>query len=844
MKFRFRALIIILFIFFVTSLTNTFSNISPTKKIGSNKSLDLEFSGKLNLALPIDVNRLKFNGEINLLNVKFKGDFNVNIISKIPFNASISSKSISADVYQLFCLLEKIGVKFNPPKELSGTIHLRGVDVVIKGDEYNLHIKKINGLNLAEQNISINDLVFKGNLKKKLISLKIGKVNLSKTLIRQINLNINNDLLILNAKEINLHLETITKAIFKTLPNIRKNILSELKKIKYIFPVNDIKAKGILSLKDLHATLNGLKSNKIHLTKFLADVDANPVSVIIYTNKKNPLILSILTNSTNLIYSINKTEVKSSALLVDLDNLILKKNIDILNTKSLTIPKLSFNLTINALLEHKDNSTVVSSTSNVAQKGAILIHTDAGSILKVISSPIDLNVHNNKLNLLAKKVVAQIKKGIVKQSKGNLNVTGNVQANDVVINYENKKFNIKSNIKISSSNFQYNALSAFIKDLKTDFRLGNKTIELKNGTLNAKVNQKGNINLKFATKIPLENIAYNLRSIYKDTFFDLTITDLEKDDMNISSLRAKKDHPDVVHFDYSIIFPSGKVIGSTQTRLLSDRFDLITRKLKFIANGKQKIKKQIKSPQKFDNNREIKIQIPGAIKEFSSHYHLEFDSLQYLINEFEYEVSLLKGDILLKDHPSIGFNGYFCNVSFSGGAELLDKGVSGILDIRAVGMPIDHLLGCFIRKSPVYITGDTDIQANINFQGDTIKKIEENLFFDAYIDVNNGRILKLSNLGKKVTIILEILRYVKLNPSKLADSLEFNKLGLFLNGGLKTINIKQVTLNSSLLNLYLSGKVDFNKNNIEIIGQVNKGFISKKFHFNEKIKKQNRESKK
>jgi len=448
------------------------------------------------------------------------------------------------------------------------------------------------------------------------------------------------------------------------------------------------------------------------------------------------------------------------------------------------------------------------------------------------------------LNLLAKKVVAQIKKGIVKQSKGNLNVTGNVQANDVVINYENKKFNIKSNIKISSSNFQYNDLSAFIKDLKTDFRLGNKTIELKNGTLNAKVNQKGNINLKFATKIPLENIAYNLRSIYKDTFFDLTITDLEKDDMNISSLRAKKDHPDVVHFDYSIIFPSGKVIGSTQTRLLSDRFDLITRKLKFIANGKQKIKKQIKSPQKFDNNREIKIQIPRAIKKFSSHYHLEFDSLQYLINEFEYEVSLLKGDILLKDHPSIGFNGYFCNVSFSGGAELLDKGVSGILDIRAVGMPIDHLLGCFIRKSPVYITGDTDIQANINFQGDTIKKIEENLFFDAYIDVNNGRILKLSNLGKKVTIILEILRYVKLNPSKLADSLEFNKLGLFLNGGLKTINIKQVTLNSSLLNLYLSGKVDFNKNNIEIIGQVNKGFISKKFHFNEKIKKQNRESKK
>ncbi|WP_461832999.1 hypothetical protein [Desulfothermus sp.] len=844
MKFRFGFFITILFIFFIIFLTNTYCNISSTKKIGLNKSLGLEFSGKLNFTLPIDINKFKFNGEISFLNIKFKGDFNVNIISKTPLNAFITSKSISADVYQLICLFKKIGVKLNLPKELSGTIYLRGVDVVIKGDEYNLHIKKIDGLNFDKQNISINELVFNGNLKKKLISLKVEKVNLSKTFIRQIDLNINNDILILKANEINLHLKSITRTIFKALPNIRKNLLSQFKKFEDIFPVNNINAKGVLSLKEVYTSLSGLVTKKIHLTKFFAKIDANPASVIIYNNKKNPVILSILTNSTNFIYSLNKTEVKSRGVLVNLHNLMLKKNIDIINTKSLTIPKLSVNLTGNASFEHKNNSTVVFFTSNVAPKGAIPIHTDAGSILKVISSPVNINIQNNKFKLSAQKILAQVRNGIVKQSNGNLNVTGDVQVKKIYIDFgiKDKKIDIKTNIGIYASNLQYNDLSALIKELKTYVCVSNKILELKNGTLNAKINQEGNVLLKFDTKIPLENIAYNLKSIYKDTFFDLTITDLEKDDINISSFKAKKEQVDVVHFDYSVIFPSGKIIGSTQAKLLSNRFDLITRKIKFYAYNQQKNKKQSKPPQKSDNNIEIKIQIPETIKEFSSHYHLEFDSLLYLTNEHEYEVSSLKGDILLKDHPSIGFNGYFCNISFSGGAEFLDKGVSGIVDIRAVGIPIDHLLGCFINKAPVYITGDTDIQVNINFQGDTIKKIEKNLFFDVYLDVNNGRILKLSNLGKKVSMILDILSFVKLNPSKLEDSLEFNKFALFFNGGLKTINIKQVTLKSSLLNLYASGKMDFNKNNMEIIGKIKRGFISKKFHFSDKIKKTNKES--
>ncbi len=288
--------------------------------------------------------------------------------------------------------------------------------------------------------------------------------------------------------------------------------------------------------------------------------------------------------------------------------------------------------------------------------------------------------------------------------------------------------------------------------------------------------------------------------------------------------------------EYSISIPAGKILGATQAKLSPSRFDLITRKLRFLSIQRKAEDKKINTERRFEN-KEIKPKVPETISSFSSHYHLEFDSLKYITHDNVYEISPLKGDILFKNHPSISFNGYFCNISFSGGIEFLDTGVSGIVDIRTISIPMDHLLGCFIRQAPVYITGDTNLQTTINFQGKTIKDLKENLWFDAFVDVEDGKILKLSNLGKKVGVILDVLSFVRLNPAKLEDSLEFSKFGLSLSGGLKEIKIKQLKLDSSLLNLYSYGDIDLKKNNMEIKGEIKKGFISKSFHLTEKIKK-------
>ncbi len=86
MRLRFSILIFICCVFIITCFKNSYGTISRPKKDKLYQSLGLEFSGKLNFDLPIDADELHFSGDITLLNIKFKGDFNIRIQKKRSCN--------------------------------------------------------------------------------------------------------------------------------------------------------------------------------------------------------------------------------------------------------------------------------------------------------------------------------------------------------------------------------------------------------------------------------------------------------------------------------------------------------------------------------------------------------------------------------------------------------------------------------------------------------------------------------------------------------------------------------------------------------------------------------------
>ncbi len=816
------------FIFLIINFS--YSKPSPTNL---KNSLDLNFTGKVNFSLPLDLNKLNFKGELNISNIKIKGDFSVKIINKNPFIGTITSNYLKLDINEFIIILNKLGINVSIPQNIKGSVILEKINLNLKDDTYSLQIDKITGPVIYNKKLLLNNFNITGDIKKRILNLNIHKIILDTNTIT--NLVVNNEKSILiSFSDSYFNLNYIRNLAFTLIPDLHKKIINFIKERNtYVPEVSNIDLKGNINLNNFNLEI----TKELNILNLNCVLSLNKTTVILNNAKKSPLILNLSSNSINVLYKNKTCDIATTKINLNLKNIYLQNKITNIKTKYFYIPDIKLDVGFKSKI-NTENSTRSYFNIHVIPKTNLVLNIDKKSHLLLNILPFDLEMQNNIFTLSNnKEVYVNLKDLPVYLSKNKtLKISGKIKLkdNNFGINLEKNYFNLKSNVSISNSNILIRNTNINIANFSLNIKLSNNILDLTNGYLKAKLNHNGNIILYFNTSMPFRNFSAKIREIYKNTTLNLQLKDTNIYGTKIKTLKVIKQNNYLAKLNYDISLQSLKLIGNTSIHLSNNKNDIITRKLLLIDITKKENHKKVNG-----QDTPIKIEVPEIIKNLSSKYHFEFDLINYIKKDTEYLISSVKGNILLKDHPAIGLSGYFCNMLFSGGGEYKNGEVLATMDVRAISLPVDHLIACFINKAPIYITGNTNLQGTVNTQGKTIKGLKRHLSFDILIDIDNGRVMKLSNLGKKIKWILDILSYVKLNPSKLEDSLEFKKIIASISGGFNKVNIKQIKVYSPMLNLYSYGEINLDKKEINLKGFIKKGFLSKKFHFKEKLSKNN-----
>jgi hypothetical protein len=153
-------------------------------------------------------------------------------------------------------------------------------------------------------------------------------------------------------------------------------------------------------------------------------------------------------------------------------------------------------------------------------------------------------------------------------------------------------------------------------------------------------------------------------------------------------------------------------------------------------------------------------------------------------------------------------------------------------ELKGISIPFEHLAGCFITESElVYITGKTNFQITGMTFGRDSGQCMNNLKLDGVLNIENGRIFKLSNITGSMSFIVDILSVVGLTPSGVKDVLPFDKFVGRIQGGTREIRFKDFYFNapgvmraSAEAVLKLEPGKEFS-----IKGEAEKGMIKKTF---------------
>ncbi len=789
------------------------------------EKLNVNIIGKLGIDLPVNATHFKINGDLQILNLKLSGDFDFRLVSQKPFSFKLFSKSLKIDSKQLLITLKKLGYLKSLPKELSGPLIAQKVNIIGNDKNYSLIVNKVSGLLFKHNKITIKGINIQIKQKNKEIHLNFNKLLWGKNKINNLILTYSPAKIDMCSDNIYLDLNLVSKTLFSFSKELKTRILSRLNKI---LAVRDISLNGDFRAKEFKISL--LHEGRGYTLKNLSCALSTQGSSVTLFNKgqKLPSIAAFTTNSTFINYN-KKLKISSNGINLNIKNIFYPKKIKEIGWESVYIPK----ILINTKLSYEQKNGTSNIYLQVSSIKPITLKNIKGSIITLNPTKIDIKLKDNILSILSKNVSTQLSKiNYYFSPKKSILYSGINKFKDISfkINLIDKKSKLTTNYSMSNSYLKYEDITSRIKKLNIYINKYHNLLVFRSGILDAKINKKGDILAHFQCKIPLVKAKIHLREILKNLVFDINTKNILYRNMVFYSINAKKKKNKTIQIKYNTRLNNINLSGNTELDILDKEVDIITRSI-LIKELKKELEKNKKANKdKINKQVSLKINIPSIIWEISKHYHFEFDNISYRKLDWEYDISSLKGDLYLRDHPILGLGCYFCNLYIEAGVDLFKQGINTSIDIKGVSIPIDHLIGCFLHKAPIYLTGTTNIQLNILAHGSTFSELKNNLSFDGLLTIDNGNVLKLSNLGKKAEIVLDILHFVKLNPSKLEDSLEFNRLIASLTGGINIIQLKEIKVSSPILNLYSYGSINLNKKLIEVSGEVEKGWLSKKFH--------------
>lgn len=811
-----------------------------SKKLSQSK-LGFVFSGKLDLINPLDPSHLKLKGKISLLNLKLEGDFDFEILNKEPFSFRLTAKEIKISSKELINLLKQLNISSPYLKDVHGSSIIKDVTLLFKDNVYYCDIGLIEGPFLwQDQKLATKNLKTKFNVLNNSVVLTFDALYVGNSYIKKASINLNNKALSFKALSINSAMKAISKKIFQILPDTKNKLIVAINNTRFM-DVKDISLIGNLKINDIELQLLDIDKNAT-LSLVKGNIFTDSLSVLIYTEQnREPMNLSIGLRSSNITLQDKNVKFLFNSLNISGKNIYFRKEVKDLGIGSFFVPQISLSLNSSGTLVLNDNNPELSLETDVTFNDIITVTTNNNSVFMLNVHPLNVKFEDNFLDISNQEIDISLKDIVYFFSTEDII---NLAASNIKLENLKLKFNIEKNkllgavnFKIKNTNIVSKYANADIINFSSNIGFEDKYMTLTNGLLDGKINNNGIIKVSFSSRVPLMNIEQKSRDFVENFYINLIASNINFKDIAIKNLNVKKQTKQKIETDYIIDSKTFLLKGNTYIESQNDYIGIITKKIQIKDFGLNQTTENKKS-EPVDENEIIDVKFPDIVKRISKKYHFEFDEIAYESKDTNYFIDNLKGDLLFDKKTFLGISGYFCNLTFEAGIEFLNPGVNAFLNINSVSVPLDNLIGCFVYRAPIYIKGETNIRSSVTTQGKTIKEIKNNLSYDGFVTISNGQVLKLSNLGQKVEMILDILSFVRLNPAKLSDSLEFDSITGSISGDLKKVDLKQIIVRSSILNLIVQGSYLIDKKILKIFGEVKKGWINKSFNLQENLSKQ------
>ncbi len=835
------------FVLFLISIL-LFASTAIPRVSSHNKNLNkfpFNFGGNLIFDLPILPNHIKLKGNIHLLNLAFRGDVNLEILSRKPLKIRLTSKKLVLDVAKILPALKKLGYLKTNILFIKGKAVVENLVLLIDGDVYNIKVGKIYGVKIYNNSVNVKNITLNINNKFKKIQYKIASIILGRSSITSLQGNYSSDSSTIKFYSAKLNFYSITRLVFKLKQNLKRNIIE---KINQHLAIKNFYISGIGLINNFEANINyenKFKNIKLNQANFELKIPKLAITLFSKRHKKNKTIINITNKLLSVNYKDSLSSIHLENILISVENLFYPLKSNILDSKRIYISKFSIKNTSDIKFKLEDYKNINNLNINgKLELSHLILNVKNGSDIKINIKPISFKVDNKKLyaNINSININLINRLFLIINKTKRLGIWGGVTFSKISFfnDFSNKnKLSVNLNTIFNKLKVNYKNLNIRFLKLHSKINLKDNILNISDTTCELNVNKQGKIKFDLSFKFPLK--ANNIHvDVFKNLYVKLNAKNVVYERIYISNVKVQKDKPNIMNLSYNVRIDNFKLKGASYVSKKNDVISLITRTLKIIEITNKSKKKKERKPNK---DFKFDINVPRVILNFSRHYQFEIDKLIFSKKDFEYEIDNFKSDIILKDSSKIitSVDFYFCNLNVSIGTELMDGDLNSAVDIKTISFPVDHLLGCFLTRAPVYIKGDITMQFNIMANGKRIKEVLKNLKFDGLIKVDNGMILKLSNLGKKVELILDLLHFVKLTPSKLKDALLFNKLLVTVEGGMKNIIIKNVQLDSPVIKLSSWGNYDVKKDKLEFSGIIKKGFIKKNFHITKRLKEKSKE---
>jgi len=303
---------------------------------------------------------------------------------------------------------------------------------------------------------------------------------------------------------------------------------------------------------------------------------------------------------------------------------------------------------------------------------------------------------------------------------------------------------------------------------------------------------------------------------FKGLFLDVEITDLKWADFTVNAHLKRTDHRQV--FSTEISGPNFNLLTAGGFIWDGQRFDLDLKKLHLLSATPPPTNKPINLS--FLREKTLKGKIFIEDLRFN-HYSTE---------------NVQIGFDLKDDRCLVRASGRycFCHVVING-VMMPENGIFYDVEVRGHDTDLPLFIGCFTSQLPVYLTGKMDFRLDASGGGLTPEELEKSVSGEMVVLIEDGQIIKLSHLDRRLKFILDILHVVRLNPSKLEDSLPYQKFYLECKIARYEITISKYFMDSPVLNAWGEGKIGLEDKKLTLKGNILFKGLKKSFHLEQKF---------